>query len=147
MTDALKLENQLCFAVHSTAHAIARSYRPLLDPIGITYPQYLVLLVLWEQDELTVSEIGARLLLDSGTLTPLLKRLEATGYITRRRTRRDERQVEVSLTAAGKDLKTQAICIPERMATAMGQPLDELLHLKRQLDILRTNLIGDELDD
>ena len=98
---ALLLGNQLCFAVYSTAHAFNRVYKPLLDRLGLTYPQYLVMLVLWERDDIPVKEIGDKLLLDSGTLTPLLKRLEAAGLIKRIRSRQDERQVLISLTPRG----------------------------------------------
>src|SRR5213595_3505029 len=97
----LRLDNQLCFAVYSTAHAFNRVYKPLLDSLGLTYPQYLVMLVLWERDGVPVKEIGDRLFLDSGTLTPLLKRLEAAGLIKRRRSKQDERQVLTALTAEG----------------------------------------------
>lgn len=142
MSDALNLDNQLCFAVHSTAHAIARAYRPLLEPLGLTYPQYLTLMVLWEQDGLTVSEIGSRLFIDSGTLTPLLKRLEAIGYISRRRSTHDERQVLISLTPSGSALKERALCIPGAMAEAMGQPLEDLVTLKTMLGKLRDSLTG-----
>jgi MarR family transcriptional regulator, organic hydroperoxide resistance regulator len=142
LASALRLDSQLCFAVHSTAHAIARAYRPLLDPIGLTYPQYLVLLVLWQADGQTVSEIGARLLLDSGTLTPLLKRLEAAGYLNRRRSEHDERQVVISLTESGRILKNKAACIPGEMARAMGQPLADLMALRDRLNALRAALSG-----
>src|SRR4030095_8240519 len=94
----LRLDNQICFAVYSTAHAFNRFYKPLLDKLGLTYPQYLVMLVLWEEDGLPVKEIGERLFLDSGTLTPLLKRLEAAGLVKRTRSKEDERQVIVALT-------------------------------------------------
>src|ERR1700754_1768640 len=97
----LLLGNQLCFAVYSTAHAFHRFYKPLLDRLGLTYPQYLVMLVLWEQDGISVKEIGERLFLDSGTLTPLLKRLEAAGFVKRSRSSEDERQVLIALTAQG----------------------------------------------
>src|SRR5579875_3340210 len=103
----LKLENQLCFTVYACSREIIRMYRPMLDKLGITYPQYLVLLVLWEMDELTVSQLGERLYLDSGTLTPLLKRMESMGLITRRRSETDERKVYIYLTEQGQDLKTR----------------------------------------
>src|ERR1700747_3065925 len=96
----LMLSNQLCFAVYSTAHAFNRVYKPLLDSLGLTYPQYLVMLTLWERDRVTVTAIGEQLFLDSGTLTPLLKRLEAAGLLRRSRDRADERQVLVTLTPA-----------------------------------------------
>ena len=103
--DPLRLDNQLCFALHAAAHAVTKKYRPLLGGVGLTYPQYLVLLVLWEGDRRTVSELGGRLYLDSGTLTPLLKRLEAAGLVLRARRSSDEREVEVALTAKGRDLR------------------------------------------
>src|ERR1700733_13776837 len=95
--DALKLDSQLCFALYSTTHALTKAYAPLLERLGLTYPQYLVMLVLWESEGLTVKELGERLQLDSGTLTPLLKRLEAAGLVRRERDRRDERQVRIGL--------------------------------------------------
>src|ERR1700731_3933331 len=101
----LMLDNQLCFAVYSTAHAFNRVYKPLLDRLGLTYPQYLVMLVLWERDDVPVKDIGERLFLDSGTLTPLLKRLEAAGLIRRTRSVDDERQVLIALTAPGQGPK------------------------------------------
>src|SRR5215203_5812393 len=104
----LLLGNQLCFAVYSTAHAFNRAYKPLLDRLGLTYPQYLVMLVLWERDGLTVKEIGQQLHLDSGTLTPVLKRLQATGYVRRSRDLPDERQVRVTLTQRGREIRAQA---------------------------------------
>ncbi|MFN3628424.1 MAG: MarR family winged helix-turn-helix transcriptional regulator, partial [Parvibaculum sp.] len=106
--DPLHLSQQLCFAVYSTAHAFNHFYKRLLAPLDITYPQYLVMLVLWEGDQLTVKEIGARLQLDSGTLTPLLKRLEGAGLVTRTRDQRDERQVRIGLTATGRALRERA---------------------------------------
>ncbi len=116
----LNLDDHLCFAVHATAHAFAQAYKPLLEPMKLTYPQYLVMLVLWEGDGLSVSEIGARLFLDSGTLTPLLKRLEGLGYVERRRDDKDERVVRIRLTEAGRDLRKQARCIPPALMTTMG---------------------------
>ena len=104
---ALRLDNQICFAVYATAHAFNRTYKPLLDPLGLTYPQYLVMMVLWEQNELLVKEIGNRLELDSGTLSPLLKRLEKIGFVERRRNQADERQVSIRLTETGKKLESK----------------------------------------
>src|SRR5580698_1903142 len=101
----LRLDNQVCFAIYSTAHAFNRIYKPLLDRLGLTYPQYLVMLVLWERDDVAVKEIGERLFLDSGTLTPLLKRLEAADLIKRTRSTEDERQVLIALTAKGRALQ------------------------------------------
>ena len=108
MSDSLVLENQVCFALHAASRAMTGAYQPLLDELGITYPQYLVLLTLWEEDGARVSRIGERLHLDSGTLTPLLKRLEAHELVQRKRNPDDERVVEVFLTAAGKRLKRRA---------------------------------------
>ena len=104
----LQLSNQLCFAVYSTAHAFNRVYKPLLDRLGLTYPQYLVMLVLWERDGVPVKEIGERLFLDSGTLTPLLKRLEAAHLVKRTRSAADERQVLISLTSQGQSMRERA---------------------------------------
>src|SRR5215204_691154 len=107
--DSLKLGNQLCFAVYSAAHAFNAAYKPLLEPLGLTYPQYLVLMVLWEQDGLMVKEIGEKLTLDSGTLTPMLKRLEVAGFVKRKRDKKDERQVIITLTEKGRELRNSAL--------------------------------------
>ncbi len=136
----LRLDRQLCFALYSANLAMNKHYRPLLKELGLTYSQYLVMLVLWERDALTVSEIGERLFLDSATLTPLLKRLQAAGLVTRTRAREDERQVIVALTAAGRALRRRAERIPEQVMCAVGCALDELAALKRQLETLRLNL-------
>jgi DNA-binding MarR family transcriptional regulator len=134
-SDALRLNEQLCFSIYSTAHALNRTYRPLLKELGITYPQYLVMLVLWEQEDLTVTEIGERLFLDSGTLTPLLKRLEAIGYVSRARDAMDERQVRIRLTPQGRALRAKAECIPPELAAASGLSLADIQKLRA--DILR----------
>jgi DNA-binding MarR family transcriptional regulator len=142
-TDAmLQLDNQLCFALYSTSLAMTKLYKPLLDALGLTYPQYLAMLVLWEQDGLTVSEIGERLYLDSGTLTPLLKRLEAAGLIARIRAVEDERRVHITLTAAGRKLKTKAAKIPDCILTAAQCPVPELMALTRQVQALRQRLVA-----
>jgi DNA-binding MarR family transcriptional regulator len=141
-TDPLQLSEQLCFAVYSTAHAFNHTYKPLLKPLGLTYPQYLVMLVLWEQDGITVSDIGGRLQLDSGTLTPLLKRLEAAGLLTRQRDHSDERQVRIALSDAGRALRERARDIPHRIASAIGQQLPEIIALRQQLTQLRDVLGG-----
>ena len=133
----LMLGDQLCFAVYSTAHAFNRFYKPLLERLGLTYPQYLVMLVLWERDGLMVSELGERLCLDSGTLTPLLKRLEASGLVARIRDVADERRVHVSLTAAGRRLKTRAASVPACLMAATQCSVEELVELTRQLQSLR----------
>ena len=142
-TDAmLLLDNQLCFALYSTSLAMTRLYKPLLDALGITYPQYLVLLVLWEHDGLTVSELGNRLFLDSGTLTPLLKRMESSGLVTRLRALEDERRVHISLTEAGRLLKTRAAQIPGCILNAAQCPVPELVALTRQMQALRQRLLA-----
>lgn len=115
-SDPLSLDEQLCFPLYAAANAIIRAYRPLLKPLGLTYPQYLVMLVLWESAPLAVGEIGSRVLLDSGTLTPLLKRLESAGLVERRRDANDERRVNIDLTAAGRQLKGKARAVPVALA-------------------------------
>lgn len=139
---ALRLDNQLCFALYSASLAMTKLYKPLLDELGLTYPQYLVLLVLWEQDGVGVSEIGQRLNLDSGTLTPLLKRLESAGLLSRLRDTEDERRVRVVLTAEGRALKTQARRVPGCILQATQCDLDEVVALTRQVQALRDRLVG-----
>ena len=136
----LRLDQQVCFSLYSAQLAMTKVYRKLLASLELTYPQYLVMLVLWEGDSLTVSQIGERLFLDSATLTPLLKRLEAAGLLTRQRAAEDERQVVISLTAEGRALRRKAGAIPEAVFCASGCELDELLQLKSQLDSLREHL-------
>lgn len=139
-TMPLLVDQQLCFALYSANLAMNKVYRQLLAQLDITYPQYLVMLVLWQKDDLTVSEIGEQLFLDSATLTPLLKRLESAGLIMRQRTRQDERQVAVTLTEAGRALRSKAESIPEAVKCATACDDDALLALKVQLDSLRDNL-------
>lgn len=136
----LSLDLQLCFALYSASLAMTKLYKPLLDRLGLTYPQYLVMLVLWENDGITVSQLGERLSLDSGTLTPLLKRLEAAGRIQRLRDTGDERRVLLTLTAAGRALKADAEHIPPAVAMASGCGLDDLASLTRRLHALRLQL-------
>lgn len=138
--DWLQLDRQLCFALYSASHAMTRAYQPLLAPLGLTYPQYLVMLVLWEQDGLGVSQLGERLNLDSATLTPLLKRLEAAGHVQRLRDAADERRVRLQLTAQGRALRERAQAIPPQLAAATGCGLDELASLTRRLADLRDRL-------
>ncbi len=138
--EALALDNQLCFAFYSVSHAFSRAYRRFLDPLGLTYPQYVVLLVLWEQDDLSVREIGDRLFLDSGTLTPLLKRLEAAGHIRRARDKKDERQVRISLTGTGRALRDKAEEIPRQVGCVLGLSYDEVRALTREVAKLRSRL-------
>ena len=139
---ALLLDNQLCFALYSTSLAMTKLYKPLLEEMGLTYPQYLVMLVLWEQDDVAVSELGSRLYLDSGTLTPLLKRMEAAGVLTRRRSTDDERRVHIVLTEAGRKLKSRAARIPGCVLQAAQCPLPELVTLTQQVQALRERLIA-----
>src|SRR5262245_28844294 len=138
----LKLDHQLCFALYSASLAMTKLYKPLLDPLGLTYPQYLVMLVLWEGDGITVSQLGERVALDSGTLTPLLKRLEASDLVSRLRDSADERRVLLQLTTAGRALKTKALAVPEQVACASGCELDELAALTARLKALRAQING-----
>ena len=135
--ELLQLDHQLCFALYSASLAMTRRYKPLLDPLGLTYPQYLVMLVLWEADGITVSQLGERVALDSGTLTPLLKRLEASDLVRRLRDTADERRVMLQLTPVGRALKSKAMAVPESMACASGCALDELAALTARLKALR----------
>lgn len=136
----LQLDQQLCFALYSAGLAMNKVYRSLLSALDLTYPQYLVMLVLWERDGLSVSDIGGRLFLDSATLTPLLKRMETAGLLSRARSAQDERQVIISLTAQGRALKKRAASVPHAVYCASGCELDELVALKDQLSILRAQL-------
>lgn len=135
--ELLSLDNQLCFALYSASLSMTRLYKPLLDELALTYPQYLVMLALWEADGVTVSDLGTRLSLDSGTLTPLLKRLEATGYLSRMRDVADERRVLIRLTAEGRALRAQAVQVPQCLLAASQCSLEELSQLTRQLQALR----------
>ncbi len=137
---ALLLENQLCFALYSSSLAMTKLYKPLLAELGLTYPQYLVMLVLWEDKALTVSALGERLFLDSGTLTPLLKRLETAGLLMRERDAEDERRVQVRLTPAGLRLKTRAARIPACVLEASQCGVPEILALTAQVKALRDHL-------
>ena len=130
----------MCFALYSASLTMTKVYKPLLQKFGLTYPQYLAMLVLWEQDGRSVSELGERLFLDSGTLTPLLKRLEALALVTRTRDPADERRVIVALTAGGKRLHRQALAVPQQISCATECSLPELMSLTRQLGELRAAL-------
>lgn len=138
--EMLRLDNQLCFAVYSASLAMTKLYKPLLDKIGLTYPQYLVMLVLWERDRLMVSELGEKLSLDSGTLTPLLKRLEVNGMVARIRDVEDERRVRISLTAAGRKLKVRAASVPACLLAASQCSIDDLVSLTQQVQQLRDRI-------
>jgi DNA-binding MarR family transcriptional regulator len=139
--DWLRLDDQLCFSLYSASLAMTKLYKPMLEPIGLTYPQYLALLVLWERDGLTVGELGERLFLDSGTLTPLLKRMEGAGWLQRERDSGDERRVLVRLTPEGRALKRRAQAVPRQLAAATGCSAEELVSLTRRLQQLRMQLI------
>lgn len=130
MKDPLHLSEQVCFPVYAFAKEIINQYRPFLDELDLTYPQYLVLLVLWEQQEQTVNELGDKLKLDSGTLTPLLKRMELKDFVARNRSTVDERIVLITLTKKGKLLKDKAACIPTKLMQAMDVSVEDLIVLK-----------------
>ncbi|MFT4159636.1 MarR family winged helix-turn-helix transcriptional regulator [Shinella sp.] len=144
----LALDQQLCFAVYSAAHALNRTYKPLLDPYGLTYPQYIALMTLWEEDGRTVKALGEKLGLDSGTLSPLLKRLEAAGYINRARDKADERQVLVTLTDKGRAMQRDAVAIRMAIGKATGCSIEALQSLTVELQALAGRLEGaDRRDD
>jgi len=135
--EVLRLENQFCFALYSATHAVMRSYRPLLDPLGLTYPQYLVMLQLWGEGEQTVGGLADRMFLDPSTLTPLLKRLEGMGLVERRRNPQNERQLFVRATEAGSALKEKARAIPAALLCNSGRDLSDLLRLRDDLKEIR----------
>jgi len=141
--EQLKLENQLCFPLYASSHLITRRYKPYLDELGITYPQYLVLMVLWEHGSMPVNTISKKLLLNTNTVTPLLKRMEALGLLTRKRSKDDERRVDVSLSAKGRKLEESAANIPEKIAKGLVPDvltLEEVTHLKSLLHKLTDHL-------
>lgn len=140
-TDLLALDTQFCFALYSTSLAMTKTYKGLLEKLGLTYPQYLVMLVLWKKDNVLVKDIGEQLLLDSGTLTPLLKRLEALELLTRTRDEHDERQVRIALTREGRNLKRKASTIPSQVMCATGKSQNALLDLRAQLMQVRHDLL------
>lgn len=133
---ALRLEDQLCFALYSASRAVSSAYRPLLDELNLTYPQYLVLLVLWEDEACSIGQLGDRLHLDSGTLSPLIKRLEAAGLVRRQRSNADERRVDVTLTAEGRALEDRAACIPERLLGSTDADPAQLAALRDALNLI-----------
>jgi MarR family transcriptional regulator, organic hydroperoxide resistance regulator len=135
-TDWLRLDQQICFSLNAASRAFGGVYRVVLKDLGLTYPQYLVMLVLWEHGELPVKKLGEHLRLDSGTLSPLLKRLEAAGLVRRERSARDERSVEVRLTAEGAALRERAVEVPRRIAAATGLDVAEMQELRARLDRL-----------
>ncbi|MFC9670081.1 MULTISPECIES: MarR family transcriptional regulator [unclassified Streptomyces] len=142
----LRLDRQICFSLNAASRAFGGVYRTLLKDLGLTYPQYLVMLVLWEDGELPVKRLGERLRLDSGTLSPLLKRLEAAGLVQRERSARDERSVNVRPTGAGTELRERAALVPRRIAAATGFDLAEIEDMRARLDRLTAALDGAALD-
>ncbi len=142
----LALDRQLCFAVYGAAHALNRTYKRLLDPLGLTYPQYLVMLALWQQDGLSVKALGEQLGLDSGTLSPLLKRLQQSGHVGRRRDDTDERKVLISLTESGAALKQHASGVMLSLVNATGCTVPEMIDLRDRLQVLRDNLLENAAD-
>ncbi|MBP2539252.1 DNA-binding MarR family transcriptional regulator [Agrobacterium tumefaciens] len=140
MESLLRLDQQICFALYGAAHAFTRAYKPLLDPIGLTYPQYLVMMALWEKETSTVKALGEMLGLDSGTLSPLLKRLEHAGMITRKRGTVDERQVLVALTPKGANLKKEGVKIMAAIGSATGCGLEELVQIRDRVNALKDSL-------
>lgn len=138
--DALLLDNQLCFALYSTSLMMTKVYKPLLQALGLTYPQYLAMMVLWEEDGMTVGEVSTRLLTDPGSLTPLLKRLEAEGFISRTRSKEDERVVLLHLTRQGRDLQRKALTVPGCILSASGLDMEKLRQLQNELLQLRNSL-------
>lgn len=140
--DLLALDKQFCFALYSASLAMTKAYKPLLDALGLTYPQYLVMLVLWQQDGCSVKHIGQQLLLDSGTLTPLLKRLETAGFIARRRSLIDERSVDIYLSEAGLALKQKAKQVPLQILCASGQSVQHLQQMRTGLLAVRDALVN-----
>ena len=139
---SMGVADQICFAMYSASRALTARYRELLAPLGLTYPQYLVLMALWQQEPLTVSALGTRLALDSGTLSPLLRRLEGAGLVDRRRSDSDERSVHVHLTAAGRELEAAAAGIATSIGESTGLELDELIVLRQQIVELTHNVRG-----
>ncbi|OCP02403.1 MULTISPECIES: MarR family transcriptional regulator [unclassified Ensifer] len=139
--EMLTLDSFLCFAVYSANHAFTRIYKPLLEELDLTYPQYLVMVLLWEKDDQTVGGLGERLFLESSTLTPMLKRLEAAGYIARVRDKADERQVRVQLTDMGKALRQRATDVPRGLAQATKLSPDDIERLRAEVSLLRDTLL------
>jgi MarR family transcriptional regulator, organic hydroperoxide resistance regulator len=134
--ELLKLENQLCFSIYAVSRSITKVYQPLLEELGITYPQYLVLLVLWEKETITMKELGNKLYLDSGTLTPLLKRLEGLGFVIRERSSEDERLLCITITEKGQQLKDKARNIPQCILNSIDVDLSNLINVKKNMDEL-----------
>lgn len=138
--EALRLDNQLCFALYSTSLMMTKAYKPLLDKIGLTYPQYLVMLILWQQDGIGLKDISEQLFIDSGALTPVIKRMEVMGLLTRVRPAHNERSLEISLTAQGQQLKTVAAQINQQIGLQCGIALADIQHLRQELQQLRQQI-------
>lgn len=136
----LYLEKQVCHSLYTAANALIRAYRPLLEPLGLTYPQYVVMMSLWQRDAVSVKHLSEHTRLDSGTLTPLLKRLESKGLLSRNHSSDDERQKVITLTEEGRQLKKRALKVPEQMICRTNIPMEEALHLKQMCEILFRNL-------
>lgn len=141
----LKLKNQLCFSIYAASRAITKIYKPFLNELGITYPQYLVLLVLWEEKCITLKELGNKLYLDSGTLTPLLKRMESMDLLKRNRASDDERLLFVTISEKGETLKDKALDIPECILKSTNTDIDILKRLKNDMDVLLENLLKNDI--
>ncbi|EGD47788.1 transcriptional regulator, MarR family [Ruminiclostridium papyrosolvens DSM 2782] len=139
--DKLKLENQLCFPLYACSKEIIKKYKPYLDPLGITYTQYIALMALWEEDNITVKELGKKLFLDSGTLTPLFKKMEAQKLVVRQRSSDDERNVYISLTEEGRKLRDRAVDIPNRLGSCIDLPMEEIVQLQKSLHKLLQQLV------
>lgn len=142
MKDPLLLDNQICFKIYTAEREITKLYRSLLEEIGVTYPQYLALLVLWEEKTISVKELGRKLFLDSGTLTPMLKRMEANGLVERKRSSEDERSVIITLTDKGLEMKEKAECVPTRLLERLEMDGDELSKLDQTLTTILDKLQG-----
>lgn len=147
MIDELKLENQLCFAVYAFSREITKIYRPLLEPLGLTYTQYLVMIVLWEKDGISLKELGSKLRLDSGTLTPLLKKLENDGNIERTRDKRDERNLIIYLSEKGKELMKEPEKVPNNIACSLPMDIDGIVGLREQLKLILDQLESQSKDN
>lgn len=141
--DPIPLDSQLCFSLYATTIAINRTYKPMLDALGITYPQYLVLSTLWEADGQTIGAIATRLALEPSTITPLVKRLEQAGFLGRLRNPADERQVQVRLTAKGRDLQARTACLTQTLLERSGLSVDQIVALNRQVQALRDALVAE----
>lgn len=140
----LRLENQLCFRLYSASKEIVRRYKPYLDPLGLTYTQYIAMMVLWAEDHISVKELGSRLRLESSTLTPLLKKLESAGYVTRERSKADERVTLITLTDKGRALEENAICVPTSMVDDLGVDPELGVELARVLDEFMEQVLDSE---